>query len=75
MKGLSAEMLRLPFISVLFTVALYHRAPKGQEVMHLKGKKKNQSTFSLPSIICYYLGSGKLNYRTQTPRTQCKSPR
>ena len=42
--------------------------------MHLK-EKKNQSTLSVPSIICYHLGSGKLNYRTQTPRTQCKSPR
>ena len=51
MKGLSAEMLRLPFISVLFTVALYHRAPKGQEVMHLKGKKKSVNI--QPSI--YYL--------------------
>ena len=52
MKGLSAEMLRLPFISVLFTVALYHRAPKGQEVMHLKGKKKKSVNIQ-PSI--YYL--------------------
>ena len=74
MKGLSAEMLGLPFTSDLFIVIFYHRAPKAQEVMHLKGKK-NQSILSLPSIICYHLGSGKLNYRTQTPRTQCKSPR